>query len=324
MKSLSRATLYCLLMITLAGRIQQLSAQDRPVNQAELDPIEKAEQEAAEFKKRVENRVIEEFRLAAQSKLLLEIEELSQVCDLDAKSVKKLEIAAKGAAERWIRNEEQQLRGHVRVDQYGVDAEIRVAGKKVPRPGEPVEEPKPAEQKPEPAEQPPVLQAINRVFGIAPPVQPPAAEENVANITVAVQRYGLQFRVKYRHGGSSSGFGGGLEELKREAVWAQTMHDVVTPEQQKKFEAAVEERRQRLREAAITSAIAQLDLDLRLNEHQRARLHEVFDREVKLGNTDPSSVRYSVEQQIKDTDIARLKPILSDVQLRVWEEFAAW
>lgn len=332
MKLLSRATLCYLLAILSAGTGRHLIAQNRPVEtverdsvkKVELDPVEKAENEAAEFQKRIENLVIEEFRIAAQSRLLLEIEELSQVCELDAKAVKKLEIAAKGATERWVRDQEQQFRGHVRIDRYGPEVEIRVGGKKVPRPGEPEEDPKPEPPEPKPAKKPPVVQAINRLFGGAPVAKARAEEENVANISVAVQRYGLQFRVKHRGGSSSSGFGGGLDVLKREAVWKQTMEAVVTPQQQQKYDAAIEQRRQRLREAAIIYTIGQLDLDLRLNEQQRSQLLEVFDAQVDLGNANASSVRYLVEQKIKDTDIARLKPILSEVQLRIWQEFVAW
>ncbi len=336
--TLTRLTLLCVAVAgpplvhwPLAGlQPTAVLAEDAP-----LDPVEKAEQDAAEFKKRVEDRVVQEFRIAAQSRLLLEIEELSRVCELDAKSVKKLEIAAKGAADRWIRNEEQELRRHVRLERYGEDAEIRVAGKKVPRPGEPEEAAEPqggenaaggknAEQKP--GEKPPVLQAINRLFGAAPKPNPRVAEEkeNVANISVAVQRYGLQYRVKHRNGSSSSGFGGGLEELKRENVWTQTMQAVVTPQQKQKYEAAIEARRQRLRNSAIIFAIGQIDLELRLAEPQHEQLRDVFETQVDIGNVNPGSVRYTVERQIKETDPALLKPILSAAQLKVWEEFAAW
>jgi hypothetical protein len=217
-----------LLALGPIGPIQQLAAQDQAAPQAKAaearpagvqateanaigpDPVEKATQDAVEFQKRVENRVVDEFRNAAQSKLLLEVEELSRVCELDAKAVKKLEIAAKGAAERWIRNEEQKLRTYVRLEGYGDDTEVRVAGKKVPRPGEPDEEPAQQPERPEnrPVAQPPILQAIGQLFGAAPKpaFQPRIEEPNVANITVAVQRFGLQYRVKHRHGSSSSGF----------------------------------------------------------------------------------------------------------------------
>lgn len=337
MKPLSRIALCCVLAISPALTAQSLAEQKQAAVEEEelaLDPVEKAEQEAAEFKKRVENRVIEEFRMTAQSRLLLEIEELDRVCDLDAKSVKKLEIAAKGAAERWIRNQEPRLRGRVRLERYDRDTEIRVAGRKVPRPGEPEEELKPEAEEPgkkppvKPVEKPPVLQAINRLFGAAPAPRPAVRrvreEENVANITVAVQRYGMQYRVKHRGGSSSSGFGGGLEELKREAVWTRTVQDVVTPKQKLKVEAATEARRRRLREAAIVYAIGQLDLELRLTEQQHSQLRELFDARVKVENVAPNSVRYTVERQVKETDPGVLKQILSDAQLKVWQEYASW
>ena len=343
MKPLSRTTLCSLALILLTLTAQPVVAQKQQVSVAKpaaaeeakelaVDPIEKANQEEAEFKKRIENRVIEEFRIAAQSKLLLEIEELGRVCDLDAKATKKLEIAAKGAAERYVRNQEERLRGHVRLDQWGADKEIRVAGKKVPRPGEPEEEPEPEpkpkepEKKPEP--KPPVLQAIGRLFGVPPAPQPvfrpQLPDENVVNITVAVQRHGMQYRVKHRGGGSSNGFGGGVEELKREAVWVQTVNAVVTLEQKQKYELAMEARRQRLRDAAIAYAMGQVDLELHLTDQQYSQLRELFETRVVIGNVDPASIRYTVERQIKETDTGLLKPILSDAQLHVWGEYAAW
>jgi hypothetical protein len=344
LKPLPRTTLCCLALILPTLTAQPVAAQKQQVGVAKpaavekeevaVDPVEKAEQDAAEFKKRIENRVIEEFRIAAQSKLLLETEELERVCDLDAKATKKLEIAAKGAAERYIRNQEQRLRGHVRLDRWGADTEIRVAGKKVPRPGEPEEEPEPEpepkprepEKKPEP--KPPVLQAIGRLFGVPPAprpaFRPQVQDENVANITVAVQRYGMQYRVKHRGGSSSSGFGGGIEELKREAVWVQTINAVVTLEQKQKYELAIEARRQRLRDAAIVYAMGQVDLELRLTEQQYSQLRELFETRVVIGNVNPTSVRYTAERQIKETDADLLKPILSDAQLKVWGEYAAW
>lgn len=342
LKPLPRTTLCCLALILTTLTAEPAAAQKQQAGAAKpvavdaeepaVDPIEKAEQEAAEFKKRIENRVIEEFRIAAQSKLLLEIEELERVCDLDAKATKKLEIAAKGAAERYIRNQEQRLRGHVRLDRWGADTEIRVAGKKVPRPGEPEEEPEPEpkpkepEKKPEP--KPPVLQAIGRLFGVPPAprpaFRPQVQDENVANITVAVQRYGMQYRVKHRGGSSSSGFGGGIEELKREAVWTQTMNAVVNAEQKQKIEQSIDARRQRLRDAAIIYAMGQIDLELRLTEQQYSQLRELFETRVEIGNVNPTSVRYTAERQIKETDPDLLKPILSDAQLQVWGEYAAW
>ncbi len=329
--ALSRTTLCCLLAFGPVVSIEQLAAQDRvaaPAKAVAVDPIEKAAQEAAEFRQRVENRVVEEFHVAAQSKLLLEVEELARVCELDAKSVKKLEIAAKGAAERWVRNEEPKLRNHVRLDDFGNDVEIRVAGKKVPRPGELEEEPVPqSDEKPKPTtEKPPVLQVIGQLFGAAPKpaVQPRVEQPNIANITVAVQRYGLQYRVKHRNGSSSSGFGGGLEELKREVVWTKTVDAVISPAQHEKYAAATEARRQRLRDVSIVYTIGQLDLELRLTEQQHEQLREVFESQVTIGNIDPNSVRYTVERQIKETDPSLLKSILSDAQLKVWEEFAAW
>lgn len=303
-----------------------LAAQDRDAAagvadaDSEPDRVEQEEQAAAEFRERVENRVVEEFRIAAQNRLMLEIEELRRVCGLDAGSVRKLEIAAKGAAERWVRDEEQQLRGHIRFEQYGPDAEIRVGGKKVPRPGEP--DPQAAETQPDGGE-PPVLKAINRVFGAGGGAEA-GEKENVVEISVSVQRYGLQFRVRYRNGSSSHGFGNGLEDLKREAIWSQTYSKVITPEKQKKYEAAVEERRQRLRDAAIVYTIGQLDLDLRLDESQRRRLREVFEAHVTVGSVDPGSVRYQVERQIKEIDPDVLKPILSEPQLYAWREYASW
>ena len=342
LKPLPRTTLCCLALILTTLTAEPAAAQKQQAGAAKpvavdaeepaVYPIEKAEQEAAEFKKRIENRVIEEFRIAAQSKLLLEIEELERVCDLDAKATKKLEIAAKGAAERYIRNQEQRLRGHVRLDRWGADTEIRVAGKKVPRPGEPEEEPEPEpkpkepEKKPEP--KPPVLQAIGRLFGVPPAprpaFRPQVQDENVANITVAVQRYGMQYRVKHRGGSSSSGFGGGIEELKREAVWTQTMNAVVNAEQKQKIEQSIDARRQRLRDAAIIYAMGQIDLELRLTEQQYSQLRELFETRVEIGNVNPTSVRYTAERQIKETDPDLLKPILSDAQLQVWGEYAAW
>ena len=344
LKPLSRTALSCLALILPMLTTQPVAAQKQQVGiakpvavqeveeQLAVDPIEKANQEEAEFKKRIENRVVEEFHVAAQSKLLLEVEELARVCDLDAKSVKKLEIAAKGAAERYIRNQEQRLRGHVRLDRWGADTEIRVAGRKVPRPGEPEEEPgpepKPKEPEKKPEPKPPVLQAIGRLFGVPPAPQPvfrpQVQDENVANITVAVQRYGMQYRVKHRGGSSSSGFGGGVEELKREAVWTQTMAAVVTPEQKQKYELAIEARRQRLRDAAIVYAMGQIDLELHLTEQQYSQLRELFESRVEIGNSDPNSVRYVAERQIKETDIGLLKPVLSDAQLKVWGEYASW
>ncbi|MHC4876938.1 MAG: hypothetical protein ACYTGL_10595 [Planctomycetota bacterium] len=319
MKPLLTAALSTLLILFLVSHPQITRAQEQNTAKENEDAFDKAERERDEFKERVENRVLEEFRLAALNKMLLEIEELRNVCGLDAKAVKKLEIAAKGATERWIRNEEQQLRGHVRLDRYGPDVEIRVVGKKVPRPDEPEDEPDQPEKKP--GEKPPVLQAINRVFGAGPQKR---EEKEFANITVAVQRYGLQFRVKRRNGSSSSGFGGGLEELKREAVWTKTRQAVITPEQQKQYEAAVEERRQRLREASIVSTIAQLDLQLRLDQKQRQQLRELFTSAVKPEKSDPNSVKYYVERQIKATNVEQLKPILSDAQLHAWKEYASW
>ncbi len=258
--------------------------------------------------------VLEEFRATSRAHLMLQIEEMQKVAGLDEKSVRKLTVAAKGAADKYIEQQANSIKNAINVRPPNEKILIKIGDKQINPPLAPGAKP----PEPKKATRNPLLQFIRNINAGANPVQ--AVDEQYIHITVSMQSSGMQVRVKQHRSSSSHGFGGGLVQLQQQPVWKKSYDSVITPEQKKKYEEAVAVRKERLRKAAIAYRVGRIDTQLNLNDDQRKQLTDLLMKTVTLQNYAGNMVEWRVRQglqQIKDDQVAGF---LDDAQRQLFQQ----
>ena len=277
------------------------------------DPDEEKNPTQKLYEKMVD-AVLEEFRATSRAHLMLQIEEMQKVAGLDEKSVRKLTVAAKGAADKYIEQQANSIKNAINVRPPNEKILIKIGDKQIHPPLAPGAKP----PEPKKATRNPLLQFIRNINAGANPVQ--AVDEQYIHITVSMQSSGMQVRVKQHRSSSSHGFGGGLVQLQQQPVWKKSYDSVITPEQKKKYEEAVAVRKERLRKAAIAYRVGRIDTQLNLNDDQRKQLTDLLMKTVTLQNYAGNMVEWRVRQglqQIKDDQVAGF---LDDAQRQLFQQ----
>ncbi len=186
----------------------------------------------------------------------IEIKRMAEVMELDAKAVKRLTLAAKGAVKKTVDKYGERA---VRFVTENVEsADVSLNGKRIR-----FEEPHDADENED---------------------EKPAPTAKAAyNVFVQVKEANFDLDVRRENGSTGSGSGGGLQYVRRQEVWKKALDAVATKEQRKLYDDHVAERRRKLAVGLITRAMA---LDLRMTDKQTEEFGEWANKQIKT--TTPS------------------------------------
>ena len=251
--------------------------------------------EAKQLQTQIAEGLSDQLRGIAQSHLLVQVNEMKRVCDLDEPSVKKLNIAAKGAADRFVRKTRNAIQQALNRMPVPPNVEVRV-NDRVLRPGPKVDQ-----------------NRKNDPFNRGP---------QFSNFVLQVQHSHLILYHKRRTGSSGRGVGGGgMRLLEQEPIWKKSLASNLTPIQKNQYDSAIAERRQRLHRVVVDFYLAQLDNELNLNEDQRQKIRVFVGSGIDLTNVEMNMIQYRVREQVRKIDDSKIKDLLSATQLKLWESY---
>lgn len=266
------------------------------------DEVPDAEAQQKELTDRIKNALLEEYRLTAQAHLTLQIEDMQVVCELSESDVKKLGIAAKGAADQFTKKYRKQISDNVKFRPEWQQMPIWVGGKQVhvPQNKDQIEG---------------LKEGLKRLVGAQ-------REDPYVRISINIEMHGMQYRVRQRNSSSSRGNGSaGLDQLRKQPVWKKMVERVVTPEKRKLYETSLANRSNRLREAAIALQMSRFSAELKLSEPQQTAITALFEKQVDISNSNFNMVEYHVRSGFKKLEDAKMKELLSESQFQLWHGF---
>lgn len=239
-------------------------------------------EENSDFQQLVINEVTAEYKTLLVNGMQIRIADMQQHLNLDKKSVRRLQLAAKGAATRTLEKYSDKLAGFVLRNLTELDFSINGRRFKVPKGAD--EDETEGDDDVEDAGQP---KADNRVpYRVVMNVKP------------------SQLSVNVREESSSSGSGtpGGFDYLERQKIWKDALEAVTTAEQRKRYESY---RKERLRLNCISMITSAFAIEMNLTEDQADKFRTWADKQIKEVNE--SDIASGTEWAIRNIG-RRLKP----------------
>ena len=159
-------------------------------------------------RQQIVDHVMADFRETAQAHLLVQVDEMQKICKLSDSVAKRLKVAAKGAAGRYVKPFEAKVKNALRRQTFPKTVELRVRGKVI----------KLGPQK-----------KVNKILELFT-----GTNKNFVDIGIEIRSYGIQLSVRTANSSSGHGFGGGgLNQLAKQPIWRKTFQRLVTNEQRK-------------------------------------------------------------------------------------------
>lgn len=238
-----------------------------------------------------------------QAELLVEIDELESMFNLSETGVKKLKLAARGAAKRAVdsarasnvatmrRTLERRLNDNA-IDMTTVN--INGEDYKIQMP-EGVRPPKSDED--------------------GPPV-------NKLGITLSRRGMSIYFTVRYQNGSSSTTLAPRGNDLRANALWQKNYNELLTAEQRKQYAA---HRRQREKDAVTDMVMASLRYELRLTKEQIPKVRKVVSASLPATSTLLSSgMDYAVSRVRPNLKAKDFAEVLTESQLDLFSAAQAY
>ena len=240
----------------------------------------------------------DEQRLRMQRYLLVRVEHVVRVCDLSAKQAKKLEVAAKRAAQLTAGTTQPQQQGVVQMPQFARG--FRVANDAIA-----VQQRAQVElmlrQLNVRAQQPVVVDGGKWEIAVRDPNQVNWAR--VVNGAVA--------NVDAKAAG--------------QPIWQKTIERVLSPEQKQEYEAAKKRLAQPPGELPVDNVVRQIDLELFLSDEQRASFAEQISLAMKRHSAAGGQITgFGLPHAYQQVPESELQGLLSDAQMGRWRDLKRW
>lgn len=232
----------------------------------------------------IKREVKEEYQALILNHMKLHIRQLQQFLDLDAKSVRRLEIASKGATKKVVERYGQKVAE--RAEQNADAPTISLNGRMLK-----LQEDDAGED--EANADPPRSAALRMIIN--------------------VRSTGVSFNCKTENGSTGYGMGGGYSYAFKQDVWKDSLAAVATKEQLKAFD---EHKAKRRRASAVDLLVAVLTLDLELEDSQVGPIREWISGQIKaVAETDlQSGARWSIATIGRKLKPLGAEKILTDAQ----------
>jgi len=266
-------------------------------------PLSDDEKRKEAYYETVQANSTETLQKIAQAELLVEIDELKEMFDLPPASVKKLQLAARGAAKRTVDRArdsnkatiQRMLGRHLNANTIDLTA-VLVNGKehKVVMPD--------GTEPPEPDEDDPKLDKLQ--------------------ITLSRRGMSTYFSVRYQNGSSSTSLSPRSNDLRANAFWLKTYEKLVTLDQRRKY---ADHRKQRDKEIVTDLLMGVLRLELRLTSKQMPEVRKVVAESISItSSTFLSGSDYIVQRIRPQLEAAKFGKVLSKAQLDMFSAAQAY
>lgn len=304
MRSFATATAFTLTCVSLAHARPQ--AEDvRPQEEAKQQEPEKSPEDQArdaivEFINTEVNREVKRVLIA---QFLLELQDMAKMHELTETQLRKLSVAARGAASKAVDGARANNRATVvrmlerRLGEPNVSLrKIRFNGRSnaVDLPEE-----------------------VNRALK---PADDAGKEE--LGVTVSRRGYGFYFTVRYQNGSSSTSVGPRDTEVRKQEIFTKAAEGILTPAQMSDYQKL---RAGRLKRAVVSMLMAELGFQLSLQEEQLPAVREKLNKKVTVSGISSlsglDSILRSARQKLDPKDF---ESVLSDVQYDVFESIQAY
>ena len=211
-------------------------------------PLQQGEDEQAELKTLLKRAVRQDLQRQLTGHIGIEIEDMARELKLAPAKVKRLRLAAKGVAGKFIDRYEARVIGFIRQHVNETDASVN---------GIHIESLRDAGEKITPV--PATRRARNRVALVI--------REDRIRPEVSSDRstYGTSVR-------------GGLREFRRQGLWTKVVSTVLSAQERKTYQQAVTERRRRRYVQLVNQSLM---IDLRLSDEAGEKLHKWLDQRLR-------------------------------------------
>ena len=276
--------------------IAQKPAEPKPT---EPKPVDPAEELRRERESRVISIMTDLIYQACLAHVMLEIDEHQRVAGIDESSVKRLQLAAKGAASQYAEKQVAQDSSIIVTKVPPLATMLSAGGEIYPLPV--------AEKEGEDPKNKPKLDELDPAT-----VYP--------RIALVISEDSITWRYRERNGSSGWGRNGGLGRATENPIWTKAVDKNTTEAQRKKLKAT---RQQRLNKSATSLCVAMLEAKLHLDSQQRDQVNEIIKQVVDAESIVPKDFTnrgYGVVNKVlKANELKGLVEILSEAQGMVWK-----
>lgn len=292
--------------VEIRAAIQEKGVENmRPGNAEQEKPEEKKSEE-----QKLKDRLIESVEAAAAAELKrvyaatlrAEINEMAELFDLKEVDVRKLGVAARGAASKNIEKQRTSIMATVKrmLDRKLNEPDVNY--KAVRFNGKPLD--LGVEKKPD----------------ADPDEDDDKDPGHTLGVTVARRSSYFYFTVRYQSGSSSTTIGSRGTQLRNEEIWKKTTGTVLKPDMVKKYD---EHRKKKLKATVIDMMLAALRYELHLKNSQIPKVRQRLDKQIKITTTQiyVESIVSQFRQQLKTEDF---KDVLTPPQVDLWESSQAY
>lgn len=271
-----------------------LAAQEKPA----VDPATQLKQQRDSI---ISKAMTDALYNQCLTRTMLEIDEFRREVDLPAASIKRLQLAAKGAASQYA---EKQTAGDVASMLGKVPPLVRwldVGGVLVTLPVPKKDE--------------------GRLPKLEEEEEPPSEIQNVyPKIEVILNETSVTWYFRQQKSSSGYGRGGGYSNVTRHPIWVKALDSNVTKEQRTKVE---EVRRRRLSQSAADLCTGLVSAKVRLSDPQRDQVQALIRKCVEkqaITRRDFDNRGYSVVKKVlNQKEMEGLREILTDDQWNLWK-----
>lgn len=262
--------------LVVAGPLPQqvqrgLATEVRDTQAAPLDDDEKRREAYYEAVQTASTTVLQRM---AQAELLVEIDELKSMFDLPEATVKRLQLAARGAAKRTLdqaRDSNQATMRRTlerRLTMNNIDlTRVEINGQEI---------------------------EVEMPDGLEQPKDDDGPKLDQLRIILARRGSSTHFTVRYQNGSSSTSLGPRGNELRTNAVWAKSYSELLTADQRREYTAHC---RKRDKEVITNLLLTTLQHELRLSEKQGPQVRKVIAQSITVTSTTfRSGPEYVVQQ----------------------------
>lgn len=282
----------------------------RAIQQKAVDKVQDDEEKSDEQKAKdrlieaVEAASADELKRVYAATLRAEINEMAELFDLKEADVRKLGVAARGAASKNVEKQRATIMATVKRTLDRRLNEPNVNYKAIRFNGKPLD----LGQSDEP--------------GTDPDEEEDKGDESGTTLGVTVARRSsyFYFTVRYERGSSSTTIGSRGSQLRSEEIWKKTTASVLNADMLKKYD---EHRKKKLKDSVVDMMLAALKYELHLKESQIPEVRKRLDKHIKITTTQiyVESIISQFRQQLKTEDF---KDVLTPPQLDLWESSQAY
>lgn len=288
------------------GQLTQLRQQDPPQEDKSQEQKKSPEELLRErLLEEIDTRAAQEVRRVLAAELLAELDEIHQMFQLDEADLRKLRLAARGAASKSVDQNRDRNRATVermvkrRFDDPTIDLNrVTFNGEKLDVDGAQDDAAEAGEDKANPLPQ------------------------NTLGITISRRSTGFYFTVRYQNGSSSTSIGPRNDEVKSQEIWTRAADGILTKEQLSEY---AEMRARKLKEAIVTMVMAGLIYELRLSDKQVPDVRATVEKVLKISSTSMSA---GVESALRTYRMqllpADFKAVLTPAQLDLFRSTQAY